>query len=177
MLDYERARKFLSLERGHASSYNFNCLAFSFLVARGEASEDTSVRRAQSDEERRLTHEEVLKHLPSAAAVDVFPGGIIGGGQWWEAHSLRRIERIFEKLRFMGEPHVHAFANRYQSDVVVVDVREKGRGIFHYQPGYRVQRQISMRDARALRKLPTQPVWLLLEEGHWSPLMPLPARV
>ena len=85
---------------------------------------------------------------------------------------MHRITRIFEKHMFMGEPHVHTFATRFRCDVVVVDEREQGRGIFHYTPGYCVQRQISMREARVLRKLPTQPVWLLLEEGHWSPLMP-----
>ena len=77
----------------------------------------------------------------------------------------------------MGEAHVHGFVNRMRRDVVVLDVRGPLLDIHHYQPGYAAQRQISKRTASSLRfSALTEPIWLLLENGHWSALLPSASR-
>ena len=77
----------------------------------------------------------------------------------------------------MGEAHVHGFVNRMRRDVVVLDVRSPLLDIHHYQPGYSAQRQISKRTAHNLRFCAlTEPIWLLLEKGHWSALLPTASR-
>ena len=82
-------------------------------------------------------------------------------------------ENTLEEEDFMGEAHVHGFANRMGRDVVVVDVRSPLLGIHHYQPGYAPQRQISMRTACNLRHFAlAEPMWFLMEPGHWSALLP-----
>ena len=67
---------------------------------------------------------------------------------WWYGYTRERCERIFSRSGFMGESHVHVIANLLQREIVVVDERTSLLSIMHYKLGYKVQKQISMREAK-----------------------------
>ena len=43
--------------------------------------------------------------------------------------------------------------------------------IFEYKPGYAVQSQLSMREARVRRSSASQPLWVLMSPSHFSALV------
>lgn len=165
----------LELRKETTSGYNYNCLAFAVGTVSGELPEERRAAQQWSNQERRRTHEKVLEMLPLEAKTERGTNVV-----WWAGFDVARVENIYEKKMFMGEPHVHAYSCRLERDIVVVDVRcERGEGkvelaIYHYQSRSGApQRRISMRAAKELRKAEgaTQPIWLLLEQGHWSALL------
>ena len=135
----------LRLRQVATSPYNYNCLAFSCLMAAGQIAPTSSAQEAarhRSDLERLYTHEEVMRQLPAEA-----DSCLSGNAHWWAGQTSENLTRILEEEDFMGEAHVHGFVNRMRRDVVVLDVRSPLLDIHHYQPGYSAQRQISKRTA------------------------------
>ena len=107
----------------------------------------------------------------SVLGLDVFPD--VAEPRFFRVFTVR-IQNIFDANEFMGEPHLHAMANRRQREIVVLDERgDKYLMIMHYNVGYEVAKQISMHKAHELRALPRQPIWLLLSPGHFNSLKPI----
>lgn len=80
------------------------------------------------------------------------------------------LQKILEQRLFMAEPHIHAMANSYQRNIVVIDARETLLSIFLYKPGYANQKHIRMCAAIKIRQGADQPIWLLMTLGHFSAL-------
>ena len=74
----------------------------------------------------------------------------------------------------MNEAHVHGFANRLKRTIVIIDARELALVLSAYAPGFAAVRQLSMREAVALRTSSEQqqPIWVLLEPSHFSAVLP-----
>ena len=161
----------LQLEQQRTSGYKMNCLAFSVMLATrqiGTSSEAQSSARDQSEDERYLTHEVIMKCLPPMAGTKTGPNGV-----WWAGQSCASLIDIFQNSEFMNEAHVHGFANRLNQTIVIVDVRMPLLVLDMYMPGYEVSKWISMREAVRLRNSTPQPIWVLLELNHFSALVPL----
>ena len=93
-------------------------------------------------------------------------------GVWWAGQSCASLIDIFNDSELMNEAHVHGFANRLNKTIVIVDVRMPSLVLDMYMPGYEVSKWISMREAVRLRNNTPEPIWVLLEPGHFSALLP-----
>ena len=161
----------LHLEPQTTISYNNNCLAFSMMIGSGMIASTKRAQfqaKAQSDEQRRLTHVEIMSHLPETTPT---PGE---NGQWWAGYTRAALDKIFTGFKFMGEAHLHGFATRFKRVIVVIDVRNYNATTFSkYEPGYSACAQsLSLREATELRqKCSPQPIWVLLEHLHFSALL------
>ena len=161
--------KELSLRKEETSGRNFNCLAFSILLGTDRITpEEQWTGGTRGDEERRLTHETIIRRLPPEAATKVGHNG-----EWWAGETRDSLNITMETSQVMGEAHVHGFCNRFNRSIVVVDVREPAAVLSEYRPGYDIQRQISMQEAYGLRNHGEQPIWVLLEPDHFSALLPV----
>ena len=165
----------LQLELCRTSGFKLNCLAFSVMIvskAIGSTRMDQVGAQARSDLERRLTHEVILERLPSAAETE---SG--GNDVWWAGNTRASLKRIFENSDCMNEAHVHGFSNRLEQTIVTIDVRKPAVVLTKYVPGYEVARQMSMREAKALRQSSAEcakpPIWLLMTTNHFSALLVL----
>ena len=161
--------KDLKLQKVQTSGYNFNCLAFSTMIGTQQIGTSITAQKAareQSDNERRLTHEEIISRLPQQAE------NTLGmNDEWWCGHSIASLSLISKHGGFMNESHVHGFTNRLERTIITIDVREAAVVLSEYVPGYTVAHQVSMREANERRQSEQQPLWLLLEPGHWSALL------
>lgn len=161
----------LGLEVVQTSAYHFNCLAFSVMIGTKSIGTSTAAQRAaqaQSNDERRLTHEEVIARLPQEAATTLG-----GNGEWWCGHNTASLAHIFEVRGFMNESHIHGFTNRLKRTIITVDVRMPATVLSEYVPGYAAARQLSMPEARErAARTSEQPLWLLLSAMHFSALLP-----
>jgi hypothetical protein len=164
-----------------------NCLAFSVLMASeqiGQSLQEQCLAQDRSQEERRLTHIEVCEELPPRAKTTTSHGN----DEWWCGHNQAKLQDIFDNNLFMGEPHVHGFANRLDRTIIVIDERERLLSLTEYAPGYGVAKQISLTKAKDLSNTVDQlmseglgllsanmfqPLWLLMSSGHWSALSTL----
>jgi hypothetical protein len=159
----------LQLQKVVTSGHNFNCLAFSILIGSNKLAPDAQwMANRQGDEERRLTHEDIMGRLPAEAATTSGPNGV-----WWAGQTRESLNATFDGSLFMGEAHVHGFCNRFKRSIVVVDVREPAVVLSQYQPGGDAQHQLSMHEAIEMRNNREQPIWVLLEHNHFSALLPL----
>jgi hypothetical protein len=124
--------------------------------------------KAQSDEQRRLTHVEIMSHLPETTPTRGETG------QWWAGYTRASLDKVFNGFEWMGEAHLHGFATRFKRVIVVIDVRNFNATTFtKYEPGYSAcARSLSLREATELRqKSSPQPIWVLLEQAHFSALL------
>ena len=161
--------KELSLRKEETSGHHLNCLAFSILLGTDRITpEEQWTGGTRGDEERRLTHETIIRRLPPEAATKVGHNG-----EWWAGETRDSLNSTMETSQVMGEAHVHGFCNRINRSIVVVDVREPAAVMSEYRPGYDIQRQISMQEAYGLRNHGEPPVWILLEPDHFSALLPV----
>jgi len=161
----------LGLEKIETVGIDFNCLAFSVLMATGRIGFSLEAQREaakQANKERRDTHDEIMGKIPGK------DNDTKEGPQeaWWVGKSKAKLTDIFKSLEFMSEAHVHGFANRLKRTIIVLDERKPAPLLIKYSPGYAVQKQISTREAKEIRAQDEQPVWLLMSPGHWSALIP-----
>ena len=93
---------------------------------------------------------------------------------WHAGHDRSDLQAIFASRAFMNELHIHGFANRMQRHIINIDERGPRPHLFHYQPGYTTQSEISVRAAKDLRAnahtLGKPISWILLSTGHFSAL-------
>ena len=147
---------------------------------------------AASHTERRLSHELVLQQLKSAVGWrDDLSGRAVErqrqqegrGSVWWQGMSVQRAEQIFDNNLFMGEAHVTAFAHRLQREIVAIDDRRSGRAgsfpmiITHYRPSFVAWSEISLTQAKLMRKAEKPPIWLVMEPDHWIAALPKPSAL
>ena len=161
----------LGLEKVETVGIDFNCLAFSVLMATGRIGFSLEAQREaakQANEERRDTHDEIMGKIPGKDD-DTKEGP---HEAWWAGKSKAKLTDIFERLDFMSEAHVHGFANRLGRTIIVLDEQKPAPFLMKYSPGYAVQKQIPTRTAKEIRAQDEQPVWLLMSPGHWSALIP-----
>jgi len=161
----------LHLEPQTTITYNNNCLAFSLMIGSGMIASTKRAQfeaKAQSDEQRRLTHLEIMSHLPETTPTRGETG------QWWAGYTRASLDKVFNGFEWMGEAHLHGFATRFKRVIVVIDVRNFNATTFtKYEPGYSAcARSLSLREATELRqKSSPQPIWVLLEQAHFSALL------
>lgn len=161
----------LHLEPQTTITYNNNCLAFSLMIGSGMIASTKRAQfeaKAQSDEQRRLTHVEIMSHLPETTPTRGETG------QWWAGYTRASLDKVFNGFEWMGEAHLHGFATRFKRVIVVIDVRNFNATTFtKYEPGYSAcARSLSLREATELRqKSSPQPIWVLLEQAHFSALL------
>ena len=161
----------LHLEPQTTITYNNNCLAFSLMIGSGMIASTKRAQfqaKAQSDEQRRLTHVEIMSHLPETTPRRGETG------LWWAGYTRASLDKVFNGFEFMGEAHLHGFATRFKRVIVVIDVRNFNATTFtKYEPGYSAcARSLSLREATELRqKSSPQPIWVLLEQAHFSALL------
>ena len=159
----------LRLRKEVTSGHNLNCLAYSILLGTDRIAPAAQwVTKERGDEERRRTHETIVRRLPPEADTKIGPNGV-----WWAGQTRDSLTRTMETSQVMGEAHVHGFCNRIDRCIVIVDVRESAAVLYKYLPGYAAQSQISMREAHELRNSDEQPIWVLLEPDHFSALLPI----
>jgi hypothetical protein len=167
----------LHLERMETSGHQFNCLAFSVSMATQQIGpslqeQHLSCNRNHAQEERRLTHVEVFKQLPPEA--ETASDQTWGHDKWWCGYNKAKLQLIFDNNLFMGEAHVHGFANRLDRQIIVIDERERQVTLSEYTPGYEsASKLINLRTAKEYRGRVDQPLWLLQSPGHWSALSTL----
>ena len=71
---------------------------------------------------------------------------------WWCGQTEAKLEqKIYQLKGFMNEAHVHGFANRLNQTIITIDERESHLVLLEYVPGYEVQHQLSMREAKKRR--------------------------
>ena len=103
---------------------------------------------------------------------------LLGTQDWWIGTSSKRLEQIFNESKFMGEAHIHGFANKLKREIIVVDERGlPDLAVMHYKPGYETQMRISMTKAEAISALQSHwenpPLWIMMSRNHFSALLPL----
>ena len=98
------------------------------------------------------------------------------GAVWWQGTSIALAESIFQKNKFMCESHAAVFANRMQREIVVIDARNRPcvapLTLVHYTVGFEAWKAIGLTQAKEMRQRERQPLWLVMQTGHWSGVLP-----
>ena len=84
----------------------------------------------RNQEERRLTHEEIMGKLPPPLPNGRLSSAEGGQGEWWVGQSPYGLKSIYDGNAFMNEAHVHGFANRLNRTIMTLDVRSDFLAIY-----------------------------------------------
>ena len=167
----------LRLRQITTQGYNNNCLAFAVALS-SEAIAPTMLAQQQaevwSDEERLRTHTLLIERLEAelgkVEGVELSNRAkrrIGDGAVWWQGTSIALAESIFQRKKFMCESHAAVFANRLQREIVVIDARNRSRvaplTLVHYPVGFEAWKAIGLTQAKVMRDLERQSLWLVMQ--------------
>ena len=179
----------------YTSGKKFNCLAYALLISQEQITQTVEVAKAVQEstaavayaqEERRLTHAHVRQRMCSeiAKALSDVPmelhetvarraAGAVDS--WFEGWSIDKLDDAFRLNEFMAQPHVVGFADRLKRTIILVDERGGCRlSIWRYEPGFKPPQQISMTEAKKLRKLEgsAMPLFIDMIPNHFQGMVP-----